>query len=92
MQKKNRDYKHNDIKNLIMSKLKIIFQKRSKFNLKKVDRFPIYFKLNRNLFKKNVLAIGESVYTVYPIAGQGFNLVLRDIETVSYTHLRAHET
>ena len=80
MQKKYRDYNHNDIKNLIMSKLKIIFQKRSKFNLKKVDRFPIYFKFNRNLFKKNVLAIGESVYTVYPIAGQGFNLVLRDIE------------
>ena len=78
--KKYRDYNHNDIKNLIMSKLKIIFQKRSKFNLKKVDRFPIYFKFNRNFFKKNVIAIGESVYTVYPIAGQGFNLVLRDIE------------
>ena len=31
------------------------------------------------MYKKNVFAIGESVYNVYPIAGQGFNLVLRDI-------------
>ena len=28
----------------------------------------------------DIFAIGESVYNVYPIAGQGFNLVLRDIE------------
>ena len=75
-----REYDNNKIKNLILLKLRNIFSKKSKLNLSKIDCFPIYFKFNRNFFKNNIFAIGESVYSVYPIAGQGFNLILRDIE------------
>ena len=75
-----RRYDRNDIQNLILLKLRNIFSKKSKFNLGKIDSFSIYFKFNRNFFKNNIFAIGESVYSVYPIAGQGFNLILRDIE------------
>ena len=75
-----RRYSDNEIRNLILLKLRNILPKESKLNLSKIDCFPIYFKFNRNFFKNNIFAIGESVYSVYPIAGQGFNLVLRDIE------------
>jgi len=75
-----REYDNNEIKNLILLKLRNFFSKKSKLNLSKIDCFPIYFKFNRNFFKNNIFAIGESAYSVYPIAGQGFNLVLRDIK------------
>ena len=75
-----RRYSDNEIRNLILLKLRNILPKESKLNLSKIDCFPIYFKFNRSFFKSNIFAIGESVYSVYPIAGQGFNLVLRDIE------------
>ena len=65
------------------------FSKKSKLNLSKIDCFPIYFKFNRNFFKNNIFAIGESVYNVYPIAGQGFNLVLRDIREL-YEKIKEH--
>ena len=29
--------------------------------------------------KKNILVLGEGSYNVHPVAGQGFNLILRDI-------------
>ncbi len=77
-----KSYSDNDIRNLITSKLKSIFKKKVNLNLSKVQRFPIYFKFNRNFFKNNIFAIGDSVYNVYPIAGQGFNLVLRDVENL----------
>ena len=35
---------------------------------------------------KNIIMLGESVHTVHPIAGQGFNLTLKDIKTL-YTVL-----
>ena len=75
-----RCYSENQIRSLLLSKLARIFPKKTKLNLSKIDSFPIYFKFNRNFFKNNILAIGESAYNVYPVAGQGFNLVLRDIE------------
>ncbi len=78
----NNNYRNHDkgeIRNLMHSKLKKIFSKKEKLFLSQVDSFPIYFRFNKNMHKKNVFAIGESVYNVYPIAGQGFNLVLRDI-------------
>ena len=70
----------NNIKKLILLRLKKIFPKNSKIRVGMVNKFPIHFTFNRNFFNNNIFAIGESAYNVYPIAGQGFNLVLRDIE------------
>ena len=33
-----------------------------------------------SISKKDVLILGEGLHTVHPVAGQGFNLVLRDIK------------
>ena len=30
--------------------------------------------------QKNILILGEGLHTIHPVAGQGFNLVLRDIK------------
>ena len=75
-----KSFNNNQIKKLILSRLRSIFPQKTKLDLSKINYFPIYFKFNKNFFKNNIFAIGESVYNVYPIAGQGFNLVLRDIE------------
>jgi len=39
--------------------------------------------LKTKYFKKNILILGDGLHTVHPIAGQGFNLVLRDIKKLT---------
>ena len=36
--------------------------------------------LKRTYYKNDILILGEGLHTVHPVAGQGFNLVLRDIK------------
>ncbi len=79
MTKENKSLTSNEIKQIIKHRLENIFSKKNVFNIRAISSFPIYFKFNKNSVKKNIIAIGESVYNVYPLAGQGFNLVLRDI-------------
>ena len=50
-----------------------------KLSISKINSFPINLNLQKNYYKKNVLILGEGLHSVHPIAGQGFNLVLRDI-------------
>lgn len=42
--------------------------------------YPLNLILPDSLFYKNVLLIGDSSHVVHPIAGQGFNLGIRDIK------------
>ena len=74
--------KKNDVKTVkktITNKLvKYVFVKNPK--LLKLESFPIIFNFNSNLSRKNVLVMGEGAYSVHPLAGQGFNLILRDIK------------
>ena len=72
----------NEFKDLILRKLKNIFTDKARLRLSDIKSFPIYFQFNKSFYKKNISAIGESAYNVYPVAGQGFNLVLRDIESL----------
>ena len=36
--------------------------------------------LKRKYYKNNILILGEGLHTIHPVAGQGFNLTLRDIK------------
>ena len=36
--------------------------------------------LKRTYYKNDTLILGEGLHTVHPVAGQGFNLVIRDIK------------
>ncbi len=64
---------------IIVKKFKEILKLKSDFTVSKVDCFPISFKFRSNFNKKNILVLGEGSYNVHPVAGQGFNLILRDI-------------
>ena len=41
------------------------------------------FSVLRNYFQKNILAFGDIIHTVHPLAGQGFNISLRDLQVLS---------
>ena len=38
--------------------------------------------LKRNYYKKNTIILGDGLHVVHPLAGQGFNLILRDIKII----------
>ena len=45
-------------------------------------RYPLSLNLARRLIAKNLALIGDSAHVIHPIAGQGFNLGLRDVATM----------
>ena len=65
---------------LIKKKLEILLNLKGPIKLSKPELFPITFRINVNLLKKNFFVLGEGSYNIHPVAGQGFNLILRDIK------------
>ena len=51
-------------------------------NIHSINKHKLVFSFNKNMTYKNIIMLGESVHTVHPIAGQGFNLTLKDISTL----------
>ncbi len=41
--------------------------------------YPLFLKISKKYFQDNILFLGDSLHYLHPIAGQGFNLSLRDI-------------
>ena len=54
-----------------------------KFKIKKINKIS-KIELNsynlRRYYKKNILAFGDLTHTLHPLAGQGFNMSIRDIK------------
>lgn len=73
------DKKKVDIKSLIKKfnpKYEIIsFNDISKFELKSSNL--------RNYYRDNILAFGDLLHKIHPLAGQGFNMSIRDIKQLS---------
>ena len=76
-------------KDLIKNKLKIkniIEQYNRHYNIKNIStlqEFPINLFLSRNYFYKNILSFGDALHKVHPLAGQGFNMTVRDTKILS---------
>jgi 2-polyprenyl-6-methoxyphenol hydroxylase-like FAD-dependent oxidoreductase len=68
-----------DINIVIKSKISEVLKTKN-INISNQQSFPLLLNLKRTYYKNDVLILGEGLHTVHPIAGQGFNLVLRDIE------------
>ena len=51
-------------------------------NIHSINKHKLVFSFNKNMTYKNIIMLGESVHTVHPIAGQGFNLTLKDISSL----------
>tara|TARA_A100001015_G_scaffold142882_1_gene158482 strand:- start:894 stop:2024 length:1131 start_codon:yes stop_codon:yes gene_type:complete len=54
--------------------------KTNKISLGNIQSYPLKLSLKKNYFKKNTIILGDGLHVVHPLAGQGFNLILRDIE------------
>ena len=62
---------------------KIICEFNKVYNIKKFDeleKFDLNFSFSRNIFYKNILCLGDPMHKIHPLAGQGFNMTLRDIK------------
>ena len=75
------DKNFND--NEILKLIKFYNYKYKIINFSKLEKFNLSFSASRNYFYKNILAFGDVIHRVHPLAGQGFNITLRDIKVLS---------
>lgn len=73
----------NNLKNILFGKLKTLLNTNKIINIGEIKTFPINLNLKTKYFKKNTLILGDGLHAIHPIAGQGFNLVLRDIRKLT---------
>lgn len=52
-------------------------------NINNWSRFDLKSSSLRNYYKGNILAFGDLLHKIHPLAGQGFNMSLRDIKLLS---------
>ena len=74
---------NKDLKKVLSVKINTLLNNFSIKNITNIQSFPIYLNLKTKYFKKNVLILGDGLHAVHPMAGQGFNLALRDIKKLN---------
>ena len=65
---------------------KLIIYYSKNFEIKsfgKLENIQLNFSLSRRYYYKNLLAFGDTLHKIHPLAGQGFNMTLRDIKILS---------
>ena len=64
-----------------------IFKKYNSFysftKISKIEKFSLSFEMLRNYTHNNILAFGDVIHRIHPLAGQGFNMTIRDIKIIS---------
>ena len=77
-------YSIEKLKNIDQINLnKLIHQYNFKYkikNIEKIESFSLKSFILRSYFHKNILAFGDLLHKIHPLAGQGFNMTLRDID------------
>ena len=76
---KYKKFKDSDVINLIN-------KNNPKYKINKISKLN-NFKLSssnlRNYYHKNILAFGDVLHRIHPLAGQGFNMTIRDLRILS---------
>ena len=67
---------------ILNGKFETILGKVKKINSKKI--FPLSAHLTSKFYSNKVIFAGDAAHSVHPIAGQGWNLGMRDVETINY--------
>jgi len=49
-------------------------------DISKPDLYELNFSLSEKYFSNRILNLGDSLHTIHPLAGQGFNMTIRDLE------------
>ncbi len=70
----------NKIKSIINEKIKGSIGEIKKIITKQV--FPLSAHLNSKFFENRIIYIGDSAHSFHPIAGQGWNLGMQDVESL----------
>ena len=73
--KKEKSFSENQIIDLI-KKYNTTYQISS---FDKVERFDLNLKLPKRYCYENLLFFGDTIHSIHPLAGQGFNMTIRDI-------------
>ncbi len=68
------------ITTIVKNKILEILKNKKDITISNIQTYPISLSLRRQYYKKNILILGEGLHIIHPVAGQGFNLVLRDIK------------
>ena len=66
--------------------LDLIKKYNPKYKIKKIlglSNFELNSSNLRNYYHKNILAFGDLLHRIHPLAGQGFNMIIRDIKNLS---------
>jgi len=71
--------KINDIRNEILNSNPIFEVK----GLDDLEKFDLKFSYSRKYIHKNILCFGDALHKFHPLAGQGFNMTIRDIELLN---------
>jgi len=74
----DKEFPKKDINLVVKSKICDVL-KTKKIQISNQQSYPLMLNLKRAYYKNDTLILGEGLHTVHPVAGQGFNLVLRDI-------------
>ena len=74
----DKEFLKKDIYSAVKSKICKVL-KTNKIQISNQQTYPLMLNLKRTYYKNDILILGEGLHTVHPVAGQGFNLVLRDI-------------
>jgi len=74
----DKDFPKKDINLVVKSKISQVLKKKI-IQISNQQSYPLMLNLKRTYYKNDILILGEGLHTVHPVAGQGFNLVLRDI-------------
>ena len=56
------------------------------YQIKRLEKFKSFRLMSvnlRNYYHKNILAFGDLIHRVHPLAGQGFNMTIRDIQELT---------
>ena len=80
-------YSVNDKLDINENEFKELVKKYNKFyKIKRfynVDKFKLNFFLSKKYTYKNILSFGDTLHKVHPLAGQGFNMTVRDIKSLT---------
>jgi 2-octaprenyl-6-methoxyphenol hydroxylase len=71
------------LKKILKEKVTTLLSNLKIKTINNIEFFPIHLNLQTKYFKKNVLILGDGLHSVHPMAGQGFNLFIRDIKKLS---------
>jgi len=66
--------------------IELINKNNPKYSINKIfgiNSFKLSSSILRNYYQKNILAFGDLLHRIHPLAGQGFNMVIRDIKILS---------